>query len=76
MQNVAPVGDTAPRGSIVSMKNGWLLLDQGWAVNSSGIVQTPGITYILSVSTMEGISQESSMRIIATICRQIVTALV
>jgi beta-lactamase class A len=80
MQNVTPdqrfgVGDTAPRGSIVSMKNGWLLLDQGWAVNSSGIVQTPGITYILSVYTMGGTSQESSMRIIATIYRQIVTAL-
>ncbi len=73
MQNVVPdqrfgVGDTAPHGSIVSMKNGWLLLDQGWAVNSSGIVQTPRITYILSVYTMRGASQEGSMRIIRTIC--------
>ncbi len=81
MQNVVPdqrfgIGDTAPRGSIVSMKNGWLLLDQGWAVNSSGIVQTPRITYILSVYTMGGTSQEGSMRIISTICRQIATALV
>jgi beta-lactamase class A len=81
MQNVTPdqrfgVGDTAPRGSIVSMKNGWLLLDQGWAVNSSGIVQTPGITYIVSVYTMRGTSQEGSMRMIGTIYRQIVTALV
>ena len=81
MQNVVPdqrfgIGDTAPRRSIVSMKNGWLLLDQGWAVNSSGIVQTPRITYILSVYTMGGASQEGSMRIIRTICRQIATALV
>jgi beta-lactamase class A len=81
MQNIAldqrfGVGDTAPRGSIVSMKNGWLLLDQGWAVNSSGIVQTPRITYILSVYTVGGASQEGSMRIIGTICRQIATTLV
>ena len=80
MQNVAPdqrfgVGDTAPQGAIVSMKDGWLLLDQGWAVNSSGIIQTMGITYIVSVYTVGQASREAGMQILNIICRQIVKAL-
>jgi len=80
MQNIAPdqrfgVGDTAPQEAIVSMKDGWLALDQGWAVNSSGIVQTTGITYIVSVYTVGRASQEAGMQILNTTCRQIVTAL-
>lgn len=80
MQNIASdqrfgVGDTAPQEAIVSMKDGWLALDQGWAVNSSGIVQTTGITYIVSVYTVGGASQEAGMQILNTTCRQIVTAL-
>jgi hypothetical protein len=81
MQNVAPdqrfgVGDTAPQGAIVSMKDGWLLLDQGWAVNSSGIIQTMGITYIVSVYTVGQPSREAGMQVLNTICRQIVKALI
>ncbi len=80
MQNIAPdqrfgVGDTAPQGAIVSMKDGWLALDQGWAVNSSGIVQTTKITYIVSVYTVGQASQEAGMRIVNTTCRQILAAL-
>ena len=80
MQNIAPdqrfgVGDTAPQEAIVSMKDGWLALDQGWAVNSSGIIQTTGITYIVSVYTVGRVSQEAGMQILNTTCQQIVTAL-
>ena len=81
MQNVASdqrfgVGDTAPQGAIVSMKDGWLLLDQGWAVNSSGIVQAMGITYIVSVYTNDQASRETGMQILNITCRQIVKALI
>lgn len=80
MRNIVPdqrfgVGDTAPRGAIVSMKDGWLALDQGWAVNSSGIVQTSKITYIVSVYTAGQVSQEAGMQILNTTCRQIFAAL-
>jgi hypothetical protein len=56
-KNIAPdqrfgIGDTALQGAIVSIKDGWLALDQGWAVNSSGIVQAAGITYIASAYTI------------------------
>jgi beta-lactamase class A len=81
MQNIAPdqrfgVGDTAPQGAIVSMKDGWLALDRGWAVNSSGIVQTTKITYIVSVYMTGQASQEAGMQIINTTCRQILAALI
>ncbi len=80
MQNIVPdqrfgVGDTAPQGAIVSMKDGWLALDHGWAVNSSGIVQTSKITYIVSVYTTGQVSQETGMQILNTACRQILSAL-
>jgi hypothetical protein len=81
MQNIAPdqrfgIGDTTPQGTIVSMKDGWLALDQGWAVNSSGIVQAAGITYIVSVYTTGQPSQETGIKIMNTTCQQIATALI
>ncbi|HEY4034682.1 MAG TPA: serine hydrolase [Ktedonobacteraceae bacterium] len=81
MQNIAPdqrfgIGDTAPQGAIVSIKDGWLALDQGWAVNSSGIVQAAGITYIVSVYTTGQPSQETGMQLMNTTCQQIATALI
>lgn len=80
MQNVAldqrfGIGDTAPQDATVSMKDGWLALDQGWAINSSGIVQTPKITYIVSIYTAGQASQDIGMQILNTACQQIVRAL-
>jgi beta-lactamase class A len=44
------VGDTAPRGAQVYMKDGWVTGPDGkWAQNSSGIVVAGGETYIISV---------------------------
>lgn len=46
------VGDTAPRGAKVYMKDGWVTGPDGlWAQNSSGIVVAGGETYIISVYT-------------------------
>lgn len=44
------VGDTAPQGATVQMKDGWVTGPDGlWAVNSSGIVTVGGETYIIAV---------------------------
>lgn len=44
------VGDTAPRGAQVFMKDGWVTGPDGrWAQNSSGIVVVGDETYIISV---------------------------
>lgn len=46
------VGDTAPQGVTVAMKDGWLPDDNNlWAMNSSGIVMQGRETYIISVYT-------------------------
>ena len=46
------VGDTAPRGSVVAVKNGWVVgPDERWAVNSTGIVVAKGHTWIVTVYT-------------------------
>lgn len=46
------VGDTAPPGARVYMKDGWVTGPDGrWAQNSSGIVVVGGETYIISVYT-------------------------
>ena len=44
------VGDTAPAGATVAMKDGWVTGPDGlWAVNSSGIVTVGGETYEIAV---------------------------
>jgi hypothetical protein len=46
------VGDTAPNGATVAMKDGWVIGPDGlWAMNSSGIVTLGRETYIISVYT-------------------------
>jgi hypothetical protein len=46
------VGDTAPAGATVAMKDGWVPGPDGlWAVNSSGIVTAGGETYEIAVYT-------------------------
>jgi beta-lactamase class A len=46
------VGDTAPNGAKVAMKDGWVIGPDGsWAMNSSGIVTVGHETYIISVYT-------------------------
>lgn len=48
------VGDTAPQGATVAMKDGWVTAPDGlWVMNSSGIVTVGGETYIIAVYTQD-----------------------
>lgn len=59
MENIEPdqrngVGDTAPKGATVAMKDGWVPAPDGlWAMNSSGIVTVGQETYVIAVYTQE-----------------------
>jgi len=69
-------GDTAPGGSTVAMKNGWVPgPDNLWSVNSSGIVTTGGETYIVSVYTREQASFANGRAIVQQVCADVAAAL-
>ncbi len=71
------VGDSAPDGATVAMKNGWLQDDDGlWAVNSSGIVTLGKETYIISVYTIENNSFGDGINLLDHICGAVASALV
>ncbi len=72
----AGVGDTAPRGARVALKDGWVPGPDGlWAVNSSGIVVAGRETYILSVYTKEEPSLEAGRNAVRQICRTMISRL-
>ncbi len=63
------IGDTAPNGATVAMKDGWVTgPDNLWAMNSSGIVTSGNETYILSVYTQEQSSLDDGQAIARHIC--------
>lgn len=69
-------GDTAPGGSTVAMKNGWVPgPDNLWTVNSSGIVTTGGETYIVSVYSQEQSSFTDGRAIVQQVCADVAAAL-
>ena len=80
MQNIESdqqwgVGDTAPKGATVSMKNGWLPGPDGlWTVNSSGIVNVGDETYIISVYSQEQASLANGQSIVQTVCGDVTSA--
>jgi Beta-lactamase enzyme family len=70
------VGDTAPPGSVVAMKDGWLPGPDGlWAMNTSGIVTVGKETYIISVYTQERYSLENGQEIARHICGEVASLL-
>ena len=70
------VGDTAPAGALVAMKDGWLPGSDGlWAMNSSGIVMAGKETYIISVYTQEQNSLVDGQAIAQHICRSVASLL-
>ncbi len=77
MENVQPdqqvgVGDTAPGGAVVALKDGWVPgPDTLWATNSSGIITIGQETYILSVYTQEQQSLDDGQAIVRHICSSI-----
>lgn len=74
MENIEPdqqvgVGDTAPTGFTVAMKDGWVPGPDGlWAMNTSGIVAAGNETYIISVYTQEQSSLADGQAIVRNVC--------
>ncbi len=63
------VGDTAPVGAVVAMKDGWVIGPDGlWAVNSSGIVRRGAETYIIAAYTRGEPSLAAGQRAVRQIC--------
>jgi beta-lactamase class A len=70
------VGDTAPSGATVALKDGWVTgPDDLWAVNSSGIVTTQGETYIIAAYTQGQPSLEAGQNAIRQICTTVTTSI-
>jgi beta-lactamase class A len=70
------VGDTAPAGAIVALKDGWVPGPDGlWAVNSSGIVVTSREAYIIAVYTRADSSFGAGQTIVRRICRMVASKL-
>ncbi len=70
------VGDTAPAGASVAMKDGWLPGPDGlWAMNSSGIVTLGRETYIIAAYTHEQPSLGDGQAIVRHICGTVASLL-
>lgn len=70
------VGDTAPAGATVAMKDGWVPGPDGaWAVNTSGLVTLGGESYIITVYTREQNSFGSGEAIVNHVCAAVADAL-
>jgi beta-lactamase class A len=70
------VGDTAPAGTTVAMKNGWVVGPDGlWVMNSSGIVMGSKGTYILTIYTQGLSSLEQEQAIAQHIGRSVASLL-
>ena len=74
MENIEPdqqtgVGDTAPNGATVAMKDGWVPgPDNLWAMNSSGIVTVGSETYIIAVYTQHENELQDGWNITEHVC--------
>ncbi|MFL5592273.1 MAG: serine hydrolase [Ktedonobacteraceae bacterium] len=72
----AGVGDTAPAGATVAMKDGWVVGPDGlWGMNSSGIVTVGQETYIISVYTQDQYSLENGQAIVRYVCGSVASLL-
>lgn len=70
------VGDTAPPGATVEMKDGWVQqLDGLWAMNSSGIVTVGHETYIIAVFTQGLQTLDDGWAITRHVCDAVARAL-
>jgi hypothetical protein len=66
------VGDTAPAGATVEMKDGWVPGPDGlWVMNTSGIVSVGGETYIISVYTQDDDSLDDGWGITRYVCQAV-----
>ncbi len=66
------VGDTAPRGATVALKDGWVVGPDGyWVMNSSGIVTLGKETYVIASYTRDDSSLLAGQNIVRHICAQV-----
>ena len=71
------VGDTAPQGATVAMKDGWVTDDNNlWVVNSSGIVTVGQETYIIAVYTQGQAVLDDGQTIVRHVCSSVATQLI
>ncbi len=74
MGNIEPdqqagVGDTAPSGAQVAMKDGWVQGPDGlWATNSSGIVTVGSETYMIAVYSQHLATLDDGQSIVRHVC--------
>ena len=56
------VGDTAPQGATVYMKDGWLNMTHwtDWALNTTGVVVAGNETYVITVLSQHSDTEDSS----------------
>ena len=70
------VGDTAPKGATVALKDGWVVGPDGyWVMNSSGIVTLGSETYIIASYTRDDASLLAGQNIVRQICGQVAAQL-
>lgn len=70
------VGDTAPRGATVALKDGWVVAQDGlWVMNSSAIVTLGKETYIIAAYTRDDSSLVAGQSIVRQICSQVASQL-
>ena len=70
------VGDTAPKGATVALKDGWVVGPDGyWVMNSSGIVTLGKETYIIASYTRDDSSLAIGQNIVRQICGQVAAQL-
>ncbi len=66
------VGDTAPAGAVVAMKDGWVTGPDGlWTMNSSGIVTVGAETYIIAVYTQDQDTLEDGQAAAQHVCASV-----
>ncbi len=70
------VGDTAPKGATVALKDGWVVGPDGyWVMNSSGIVTLGKETYIIASYTRDDSSLLAGQNIVRQICAKVAAQL-
>ena len=70
------VGDTAPNGATVALKDGWVVAPDGlWVMNSSGIVILGKEIYIIAAYTRDDSSLATGQGIVRQICSKVASQL-
>lgn len=71
------VGQTAPKGAQVAMKDGWITDDDGtWITNSVGIVNVNGHVYIIAVYVHNHADINDGWKVVNTISGDVAQALI